>query len=52
MFDEYGKEVSKRMKIEQNMNILASFTSSIFQDFEVISDQKSIWLILILHWFR
>ena len=31
---EYREQVTKRMKDEQYMNILAIFTSSIFQDFE------------------
>ena len=30
----YKEQVSKRMKDEQNMNIFAIFTSSVFQDFE------------------
>ena len=31
---EYKKQVTKRMNDEQNMNILAIYTRSIFQDFE------------------
>ena len=32
--EEYREQVSKRMKDEQYMNILAIYTSSVFQDFE------------------
>ena len=32
--EEYRKQVSKRMNNEQYMNILARYTSSVFQDFE------------------
>ena len=32
--EEYKEQVSKRMKDEQYMNILAIYTSSVFQDFE------------------
>ena len=34
IIEEYKKQVSKRMKDEQYMNILAIYTSSVFQDFE------------------
>ena len=34
IFEEYKKQVTKRMNDEQYMNILAIYTSSIFQDFE------------------
>ena len=34
IIEEYNKQVSKRMKDEQYMNILAIYTSSVFQDFE------------------
>ena len=34
IIEEYKEQVSKRMKDEQYMNILAIFTSSVFQDFE------------------
>ena len=32
--EEYKEQVTKRMKDEQYMNILAIYTSSVFQDFE------------------
>ena len=31
---EYNEQVTKRMKVEQYMNILAIYNSSVFQDFE------------------
>ena len=34
IIEEYKEQVSKRMKDEQFMNILAIYTSSVFQDFE------------------
>ena len=34
IIEEYKKQVSKRMKDEQYMNILAIYTRSVFQDFE------------------
>ena len=34
IFDEYREQVTKRMKDDQYMNILARYTSSVFQDFE------------------
>ena len=34
IIEEYREQVTKRMKDEQYMNILAIFTSSVFQDFE------------------
>ena len=34
IFEEYREQVSRRMKGEQYMNILAIYTSSVFQDFE------------------
>ena len=34
IIEEYKEQVSKRMKDEQHMNILAIYTRSIFQDFE------------------
>ena len=34
IIDEYKKQVTKRMKDGQYMNILAIYTSSVFQDFE------------------
>ena len=34
IIEEYEKQVSKRMNDEQYMNILAFYTSSVFQDFE------------------
>ena len=34
IIEEYKEEVSKRMKDEQYMNILATYTRSVFQDFE------------------
>ena len=34
IIDEYRKQVTKRMKDGQYMNILARYTSSVFQDFE------------------
>ena len=34
IIEEYGKQVTKRMNDEQYMNILAFYTSSVFQDFE------------------
>ena len=34
IIEEYKEQVSKRMKDEQYMNILAIYTSSVFQDFE------------------
>ena len=34
IIDEYREQVTKRMKDEQYMNILAFYTSSVFQDFE------------------
>ena len=34
IIEEYGKQVTKRMNDEQYMNILALYTSSVFQDFE------------------
>ena len=34
IFEEYKKQVTKRMKDEQYMNILSIYTSSVFQDFE------------------
>ena len=34
IIEEYNEQVTKRMKDEQYMNILAIYTSSIFQDFE------------------
>ena len=34
IIEEYKKQVAKRMNDEQYMNILASYTSSAFQDFE------------------
>ena len=34
IIEEYREQVTKRMKDEQYMNILAIYTSSVFQDFE------------------
>ena len=34
IIEEYKEQVTKRMKDEQYMNILAIYTSSVFQDFE------------------
>ena len=34
IFEEYEEQVTKRMNDEQYMNILALYTSSVFQDFE------------------
>ena len=34
IIEEYNEQVTKRMKDEQYMNILAIYTSSVFQDFE------------------
>ena len=34
IFEEYEEQVTKRMNDEQYMNILAFYTSSVFQDFE------------------
>ena len=34
IIEKYNEEVTKRMKDEQYMNILAIYTSSVFQDFE------------------
>ena len=34
IIEEYNEQVTKRMKDEQYMNILARYTSSVFQDFE------------------
>ena len=34
IIDEYRKQVTKRMKDDKYMNILARYTSSVFQDFE------------------
>ena len=34
IIDDYRKQVTKRMKDDQYMNILARYTSSVFQDFE------------------
>ena len=34
IFEEYNEQVTKRMNDEQFMNILAIYTSSVFQDFE------------------
>ena len=34
IIEEYREQVSKRMEDEQYMNILAIYTSSVFQDFE------------------
>ena len=34
LIEEYREQVTKRMKDEQYMNILAIYTSSVFQDFE------------------
>ena len=34
IFEDYREQVTKRMKDEQYMNILAIYTSSVFQDFE------------------
>ena len=34
IFEEYREQVTKRMKDEQYMDILAIYTSSVFQDFE------------------
>ena len=33
-FEEYKKQVTKRMKDDKNMYILSTYTSSVFQDFE------------------
>ena len=35
IIEEYREQVSKRMKDEQYMNILAIYKSSVFQDFEI-----------------
>ena len=48
---EYREQVSKRMKYNEYMRILANYISSIFQDFEIFSEQKLIWLKMILDWF-
>ena len=34
IIEEYKEQVTKRMKDEQNMNILSIYTRSVFQDFE------------------
>ena len=34
IIEEYKAQVSKRMKDEQNLNILSIYTSSVFQNFE------------------
>ena len=34
IIEEYKKQVTKRLNVEQYMNILAIYTSSVFQDFE------------------
>ena len=34
IIEEYKEHITKRMKVEQYMNILSNYTSSVFQDFE------------------
>ena len=46
---EYRKEVSKRMKNDNYLDILAHYTSSMSQDFE--SYLSLVWLKMTLDWF-
>ena len=47
-FEEYRKEVSKRMYIGKYVDLLACYTSSFFSRPKVFSEQKLIWLKMIL----
>ena len=51
-FKEYREQVTKIMKDDKYMLILSMYVDSIFQDFENFSEQKMIWLKMILHWYR
>ena len=48
---EYKEQVSKRMKVEQYMNILAIYTSSVFQDFESFLRTQIDLIEEMLNWF-
>ena len=39
-FEKHRKEVLERMQNDTNVDFLADYTSSLFQDFESISEQK------------
>ena len=49
--EEYKKEESKRMKSDLYMNIIAVYNSSMFKILKVFSEQRLIWLKMILDWF-
>ena len=52
IIEEYREQVTKRMKNHKYMDISAGYTSSIFfKILRVISEQKLIWLKMILDWF-
>ena len=42
IIEEFRKQVTKRMKNDKYMNTVAGYVSSVFQNFEVISEQKLI----------
>ena len=48
---EYKGTSSKRMKVEQYMNILAIYTSSVFQDFESFLRTQIDLIEEMLNWF-
>ena len=48
IIEEYRKQVTKSMEDDNNMLILSMYVDSVFQDF---SEDKLIWLKMILNWF-
>ena len=51
IIEENKEQVTKRMNDKQYMNILAIYTSSVFQDFESFLRTQLIWLKMIIIWF-
>ena len=48
---EYREQVSKRKKNDEYMRILAVYNNSVFRDSKLFSEQRLIWLKMILDWF-
>ena len=47
----YREQVTKRMEDVGYMNIFLGYPNSVFQDLKVISEQKLIWLKMMLDWY-
>ena len=48
--EEYKEQVTKRTEDDGFMNIVAGYVTSVFKILKVISEQKLIWLKMILNW--